>query len=361
MCHFRNKSICPFLRFSQEGTLGDDLLPVIHKTDLRLGAAYDNTHTYRARLLPYRSEQGVALSFNLPVSAACRQKETVPLAIGHRFAFAADHALTVQDQDTQERGLTHCPLHPVGEHSVQIQLVDSEVITVRHMRILASALQNRHTACHSQSLFDMEISFFTVLTDSAVIIDAVSDIGVLLDLGNKDSFADRMKRSGLDKENIALLDRHCIEHLEERILLDPPGKFLAGNLLLESVIEESSLLRVENIPHLCFAVLALVLQCKTVARMDLDRQVVLRVNELGQDRELAESPAVGPEHFHTLCVQIFLQRFPGIGTIHDHRRSVRMTGQFPCLSQDLSVKLHVVLFCQSVTAPQIILACRLQF
>ena len=204
----------------------------------------------------------------------------------------------------------------------------------------------------------MKIPLLAVLADSAVIVDTVSDIGILLDLGDQDSFADRVQCSGLYKEHIALLYRDCIEHLKKRILLNPPGKLFPGDFFLEAIVEEGSLLRIEDIPHLCLAILAFVLQGKTVAGMDLDRQVVLGVDEFGQDRELAESSAVRPEYLHTLSIQVFLQRFSGIRTIYDHRRPVRMTGQFPCLRQDFSVKLHIVLFCQSVAAPQIILACR---
>ena len=204
----------------------------------------------------------------------------------------------------------------------------------------------------------MKVPLFSVLADSSVIIDPVSDIGILLDLSNQDSFTDGVERSGLNKEHIALFDGHRVENLEKGILLDSAGKLLAGYFLLKPIVEESSLLRVEDIPHLCFAVLTFVLQGKTVAGMDLDRQVVLCVDEFGQDGKLAESSAVCAEHLHALSVQVFLQRFSGVWTVHDHRRSVRMAGQFPRLRQDLSVKLHVVLFCQSVTAPKIIFACR---
>ena len=172
----------------------------------------------------------------------------------------------------------------------------------------------------------MKIPLFAVLADSSVIIDTISDIGVLLNLGNQDPLAYRVERSGFDKENIAFFDRHCIEHLEKGILFYPAGKFLPGDFLFESIVQESPLLRVENIPHLCFAILTLVLQRKTVARVDLDRQVVLCVDKFGQDRKLTEPSAVGAEHLHAFRIQILLQRFSGVGTIHDHRRPVRMTG-----------------------------------
>ena len=197
--HFINKRFRFLFRIGCEGALCDDLIPVIHKTDLRLGASDGDTHTNGACFLPDRCEQGIALSFDLPVPAACRQEEAVSLAIGHGLSFAADHTFAVQDQNAQEGGLVHRSLHPVCEHSVQIQLIDREVITVRHMRILTAASYNRNTACHCQRLLDMKIALFAVLADSSVIIDPVSDVGILLDLGDQDPLADRVECSGLDK------------------------------------------------------------------------------------------------------------------------------------------------------------------
>ena len=207
----------------------------------------------------------------------------------------------------------------------------------------------------------MQVALFAVLADSSVIVHAVSHIGILLDLGDQDALADRVERSGLDKENISLLYRHCVEYVEKRVLLDPAGKLFPGDLFFETVVQECAFLRVEDVPHLCFAILALVLQRKSVAGMDLNGQIVPGVNELGQNRELAESTAVRAERLHSHCVQILLQRFARIGSVHDHRRPVRVAGELPRLRQNFAVILHVVLIHQPVAAPQVILAGRFQF
>ena len=186
------------------------------------------------------------------------------------------------------------------------------------MRVLAAALNDRNAAGHRQSLLDVQVALLAVLADATVIVHAIGYIGVLLDLGDQDPLADRVKGAGLDEQDVALFHGDSVEHLKQCVLLDPLSKFLSCDLLFETVIKECAFLSVENVPHLCFAILAFVLQRESVARVDLDRQVVLRVDELGQNRELPESAAMGSKHFHPLCFKIVPQGFSLVGSVHDY-------------------------------------------
>ena len=331
---------------------------VVYQSDLRLGAANDDARTDRACFLADRGEQSVASPLDLPVAAACCQEEAVSLAVGYRLALAADLAFAVQDQNAQEGFSRNSSLHAVCESSVQVQFVDCKVVAVRHMRVLAAALYDRNAAGHSQCLLDVQVSLLAVLADAAVIVHAIGYIGVLLDLGDQDSLADRVKGAGLDEQDVALFHGDSVEHLKQCVLLDPLSEFFPCDLLFEAVIQERAFLGVENVPHLCFAILAFVLKRESVARVDLDRQVVLRVDELGQNREFPESAAMGSKHFHPLCLKIVPKGFSLVGSVHDHGRAVRMTGELPRLSQDVSFIFNIILIYQSVPAPQIVLAGR---
>ena len=260
-----------FLCIGREFAHRDDLLAVIYKTDLRLGAADRNTHTDGTRLLADRCQERVTFALDLPVAAAGCQEKAVALSIGYRLSLAADRPFAVQDQNAQERSFTYGSLHPVGKVSVQVELIHCEIIAVCYMRIFAAAPDDRNTACHRQRFLDMQVALLAVLADSSVIIDAVSDIGILLDLSDQDALSDRVERPGLDEQNVAFLDRHRVEHLKKGILLDPAGKFLPCDLSFEPIIKKCAFLRVEDIPHLCFAILAFVLQREPVIGMDLDR------------------------------------------------------------------------------------------
>ena len=186
------------------------------------------------------------------------------------------------------------------------------------MRVLAAALNDRNAAGHRQSLLDVQVALLAVLADATVIVHAIGYIGVLLDLGDQDPLADRVKGAGLDEQDVALFHGDSVEHLKQCVLLDPLSEFFPCDLLFEAVIQERAFLGVENVPHLCFAILAFVLKRESVARVDLDRQVVLRVNELGQNREFPESAAMGSKHFHPLCFKIVPQGFSLVGSVHDY-------------------------------------------
>ena len=280
---------------------------VVYQSDLRLGAANDDARTDRACFLADRGEQSVASPLDLPVAAACCQEEAVSFAVGYRLALAADLAFAVQDQNAQEGFSRNSSLHAVCESSVQVQFVDCKVVAVRHMRVLAAALNDRNAAGHRQSLLDVQVALLAVLADAAVIVHAIGYIGVLLDLGDQDPLADRVKGAGLDEQDVALFHGDSVEHLKQCVLLDSLSEFFPCDLLFETIIQEGAFLSVENVPHLCFAILAFVLKRESVARVDLDRQVVLRVDELGQNREFPESAAMGSKHFHPLCFKIVPQ------------------------------------------------------
>ena len=58
------------------------------------------------------------------------------------------------------------------------------------MGIAAVVLDDRNAPGDRQGLLDMQVTLFAVLADTAVIVDTVGDIGVLLDLGDQDVLAD---------------------------------------------------------------------------------------------------------------------------------------------------------------------------
>ena len=67
------------------------------------------------------------------------------------------------------------------------------------MGIAALALDQRDPVGNGKGFLDMEITFFSVLSHSSVIIDTVSHIGILLNLCNQDAGSDGMDRTGLNE------------------------------------------------------------------------------------------------------------------------------------------------------------------
>ena len=139
---------------------------------------------------------------------------------------------------------------------------------------------------------------------------------------------------------------------------DPAGKFLLGDLLVETVIEESVLTGVHDIPHFRLAVLAFILQGIAVVRMDLDGQVVPGVNEFDQNRKFTKSPAMGSQDIRTVQIDVFFKALSGKFAVGNDAGTVGMAGQFPGFRQDISLIIHVVLIDQAMAAPEIIFTCR---
>ena len=70
--------------------------------------------------------------------------------------------------------------------------------------------QNRYPVRHLQGFFDMKIPLPAVGAFSAVIVDPVSDIGILLDLRDQVAAADGMYGAGLDEKHISFLHLYFV-------------------------------------------------------------------------------------------------------------------------------------------------------
>ena len=116
---------------------------------------------------------------------------------------------------------------------------------------------------------------------------------------------------------------------------------------------------IHDIPHLGLTVVAFVLPCICIIGMNLNRQILLGINEFHQYRQFSV--------FH-LCAKIFWvstqhlrQRLSLIDSIRHIAGAIRMYRAFPCLRQRGQIDLLSVFFSESGAAPQVVLASRNQF
>ena len=214
---------------------------------------------------------------------------------------------------------------------------------------------NRLSSGHFQSLLHMELSGLAVFTDTAVVIHTVSHVGVLLDLRDEDIFSNSMNCAGLDEENVTLLYFHRVQNLEKRVVFDTLCELFLADLTVEAVVKVSAFLAVYHIPHLGFSVLMLVFQRIGIVRMHLNGQVILRIDKFDQHRKLVKTAAVGSKHLSACQIYVFLQGLSCILSICHKRRTVRMTGYFPALCQNVTVVGLMIFLDQSSSAPDIIL------
>ena len=165
-----------------------------------------------------------------------------------------------------------------------------------------------------------------------------------------------MQRAGGDEKDIALVDRHSVEHLGQGIVADSFGKLVGGDGVTEAVIQEGVRLGIQHHPHLGFAILALVGQSVVVGGVDLNGQVLLGVNELDKDRELLKRRAVGSGGAG-VGGQIVRQG----GAVRQNTGAVGVGGEHPGLGQRVQVAVDVEIGSQPVPAPKVVFAGREQF
>ena len=163
-----------------------------------------------------------------------------------------------------------------------------------------------------------------------------------------------------NKEHVPLLDRDGVEHLQKSVLLNALGKLLLADLPLEAVVQKGVGRGVHHIPHFGFAVLVLLRQGIAVAGVDLDGQVLSRVNKLDQDGKIPEPAAVGPQRLASVLLNILGQRLPRVGPVDDDAGAVRVAGEDPGFGQDVLIRLDSILLRQPVSAPDVVLAGRFQ-
>ena len=107
----------------------------------------------------------------------------------------------------------------------------------------------------------MEFTGLAVLANSAVVVDSVGGVGILLDLSNEDSLAYCMQSSALNKEHVALVYRNVVCNFKQSIVSDALRELLLAYLVLEAVEKLRAGVAVNDVPHLGLAVLALYTQC----------------------------------------------------------------------------------------------------
>ena len=132
----------------------------------------------------------------------------------------------------------------------------------------------------------MQLAWLAVGLEAPVVVEAISDVGILLQLVEDDARTDRMDRSGGNEDDIARVDLDAPQIVLQPGLGDGLSNFVLGGLLLQPIDDLCAVVSLQDIPRLGLAETAiLVLSGVLVVGMNLHRELVLRVDELGEQRE----------------------------------------------------------------------------
>ena len=204
-----------------------------------------------------------------------------------------------------------------------------------------------------QCLFNVEGTGLSVRAKPSVVVNAVGYVGALLYLRNEYALADGMESTGLDEENVPLLDRNAAELLHEGVVLDSLAEFLLAELLIEAVDELRVGSGVNDVPHLGLAVVVFVFVGVFIVGVNLHGQVVLGVDELYQHGE-----AVSALKARAHSLGVFIYEVAELHSVelaaHDVTLTVGVTAQLPALCEAVAAFLAEKLS-ELCSAPYIVL------
>ena len=99
----------------------------------------------------------------------------------------------------------------------------------------------------------MQGALLSVLAHALVVVQAVGQVGILLDFGNQCTCTDRVDRPGLNKEKVPAMHGHIVEQMLYLPVLIQPAYLVTRDVAVEPVDELGATLRCENVPKLGLA------------------------------------------------------------------------------------------------------------
>ena len=213
---------------------------------------------------------------------------------------------------------------------------------------------------HVQSFFNVQRTQLAVCSPSAVVVDAVSGVGVLLDLCQQDPRTNGVQRTGRDKVQFSRLDLHPIENFCQGLVVDPLFEFRLGHFLFQSVVQGSVGCRIYDVPHFRLAGFSLHPHGVVVIGVHLNRQVLFGIDQLDQHRHSGTVRTVGAEECGAVLVQIFPQVQPCVTAGSEHAAAVLVAGEFPAFSDLVSIAFLAEFLPQAIAAPEVVLTDSLQ-
>ena len=132
----------------------------------------------------------------------------------------------------------------------------------------------------------MKFTVVTILVLTLEVVYPVCDIAGLLYLRHKASLSYSMYASSRDEKHITLLHVILRKSINNGVILHHCLILVGSNLLLESIVQFSVCIRIKSVPHLCLASCLSLAHCRLIIGMYLYGQILARINELYQQREL---------------------------------------------------------------------------
>ena len=193
---------------------------------------------------------------------------------------------------------------------------------------------------------------------AVVVVQAIRHVARLLRLQNQRAGLDGVHGAGVDLEKVALVDRQHVEHVVPAAVLNHL-RGLGAVMCPLADDDRGAGLAIQHVPALGFAQAAvLVLGGILVVGMDLDRKVVLGVQNLNEQRELLalavakELAVLGPQP---------RQRVTGVRALRNLAIAVGMSRDGPALADGALGNVIAKDGLQLAAAPNLLVEDRREF
>ena len=151
-----------------------------------------------------------------------------------------------------------------------------------------------------EGLGSVQLATVALVINSIPVEDAEGHVGGLLDFGEEHALADGVYSARRNHKGVTGLHRIEFEIVLQHAILHGIHILLCGNLLIETNIQSRTFIRLNDMPHLRFAVLTVFLLCEFVIWVHLYGKIVSRIDELYEQREVLQRAAFPPECFLAL-------------------------------------------------------------
>ena len=181
----------------------------------------------------------------------------------------------------------------------------------------------------------MEFARIAVFVFAVEIIDPISHIACLLDLGQETTCADTVYSSCRQKEYITGLHGILIQCIRNGVVLNHLSIFIRSQLFLQSRTQMCRTMSIiDNVPHLGFSHRMMPFHRQLIIGMYLNGKIVAGINKLYQQRESITKALVVLLPYQLLFV--FLHQFSQVKTliftVGYNRFITRDIRDFPALS-----------------------------
>ena len=203
-----------------------------------------------------KEASGVMQGKDIVVGNGGRDKGTTALAQENLIARAAHTELTVAldaHRDDEAIVFAKVAMEGFGDfHDADIEIggVDDMDGLVGIVDILGAVVLFDMIVEGLRCQLGMQLARLTIHARTIVVVDAIGDIGRLLDLCQEDASTDGMDATGREIEYIACLDLMVGKNLDDGAIGYALLVFFGGYLLFETGIEVTACIGLDDIPHL---------------------------------------------------------------------------------------------------------------